>query len=181
MAVHGTVPLSDASQAAAMVLTLPLQAMNGSRSAELHAPDAILDTGDTDMSADPAPQSAIQHTTAEVVSTAHPEHHLGNAMTSDAGMQHSRLLQPQVQQMHLQQPLQHAGLSAEAAHHRPAASWHQSEATTQEVASTSGSADSGTHFDLCASLLSFCCPPTFSAALQSQRRFCIMPALLALL
>ena len=123
-----------------------MQAMNGSRSTELAASDVILDSNNTDISTDALPPATVQYTTTKIVSTPDPQNHLSNS-----------LLQADAQSHHMQQPLQplyeQGESGSEAGHHRPVPSWQQSEASMQEVASTSGSSESGTPSQACFRLM----------------------------
>ena len=98
-----------------------LQAMNGSRSAELSGSDAILDSTESD----PAP-------------------HLHMSGVSEHAAEPTMLLpQAELVARDVEAAQQQPSSSGEAERHRPAASWQQSEGSMQEVASTSGSSESG--------------------------------------
>jgi len=140
-----------------------LQAMNGSRSSELAAADVILESDTNQPLQEALPPSTTSHAMPTPDQQAIPSH-----MLSDPGMQHAdeqalpdqaRLHADADRPVYSHQPRLSADaelplyshqprLSGDAsAHHRPAASWQQSEASMQEIASTSGSSsDSGVPF-----------------------------------
>ena len=110
--------------------------MNGSRSAELANSDVILDSNPSDPIPDSFPASSMD------------EHITDGVSTSDhQAIPGSMLEEPQLEHADLQGFSNQARQCSEAVHHRPAASWQQSEASMLEVASTSGSgsAESGIH------------------------------------
>lgn len=137
--------------------------MNGSRSSELAAADVILESDTNKPLQEALPPSTTSHAMPTPDQQAVPSH-----MLSDPGMQHadvqalpnqSRLHDDADRPLYSHQPRLSADaelplyshqprLSGDAsAHHRPAASWQQSEASMQEIASTSGSSsDSGMPF-----------------------------------
>ena len=137
--------------------------MNGSRSSELAAADVILESDTNEPLQEALPPSTTSHAMPTPDQQAIPSH-----MLSDPGMQHAdeqalpdqaRLHADADRPVYSHQPRLSADaelpldshqprLSGDAAtHHRPAASWQQSEASMQEIASTSGSSsDSGVPF-----------------------------------
>lgn len=131
--------------------------MNGSRSAELTAADIILDSDASSAVPDTMPSSAVDDPTPDAIPTSDQP---GHSMLQQPDLQHTNL-QAFSDQARLntdadgpvyshrprlsgdaEMPLysHQPRLSGDAsAHHRPAASWQQSEASMLEVASTSGS------------------------------------------
>jgi hypothetical protein len=140
--------------------------MNGSRSSELAAADVILESDTSEPLQEALPPSISSHAMPTPDQQAMPSHVL-----PEPGMQHAHIQAlPNQARLHADadrpvyshQPRLSADaelplyshqprLSGDAsAHHRPAASWQQSEASMQEVASTSGSSsDSGMAFLTC--------------------------------
>lgn len=102
--------------------------MNGSRSADLSGSDAILDSGERDFAQEAQSIPAPRPDMSGVYEHAEPT-----------------MLLPQAEQLasDAEAAQQQPGSSGEGERHRPAASWQQSEGSMQEVASTSGSSESG--------------------------------------
>ena len=109
-----------------------MQAMNGTRSAELSASDLMLDSAGSDTAqqqhqlpaAEDATLHASQHATAPDTVPRQPAVQQADKQAADA---------------------QQGGVgSQEVVHHESGPSWQQSEGSMQEVASTSASSDSGT-------------------------------------
>ena len=132
--------------------------MNGSRSQELTASDALLESNNTDISIEPLQPSSIEYTTKEFGTSAPAQNHLSSPLMlpgSEMQQAHQKDQQALHQQPLHQQPLhqqtlhQQAELNNDAVHHLPAASWQQSEASMQEAATTSGSSESGTVCKTC--------------------------------
>lgn len=161
MAAHHKLPLTGRSLVVLQARrSSGLQAMNGSRSSELAAADVILDSDTNNPLQEALPLSTTSHAMPTPDQQAVPSH-----MLSDPGMQHADVQAlPNQASLHddADRPVysHQPRLSADAelplyahqprlsgdasAHHRPAASWQQSEASMQEIVSTSGSSsDSG--------------------------------------
>ncbi len=145
-----TLQKSDRQQSCAV-----LQAMNGSRSAELVATDVILDSDTSEPLPEPAPApapaSSINGPVAHV-DTAFDHQAMPGNISDEPQLEHADL-QALSDQARLHPGTQlfseQARLSSDGAHHRPAASWQQSEASMQEVASTSGSSSESGRHGLC--------------------------------
>ena len=109
-----------------------MQAMNGTRSAELSAPDLLLDSAGSNTAqqqhqlpaAEDPTLDAFQHATAPDPVPMQPAVHRADEQAADA------------QQGSVE--------SQQVVHHESGPSWQQSEGSMQEVASTSASSESGT-------------------------------------
>ena len=106
-----------------------MQAMNGTRSAELQGSDVLLDSGGSD----PAQQEHLMPATDQPV--------------PDALQHDSAPGAPPMQPAEQVVGSQPGGEGSEAVlHHKGRPSWQQSEGSMQEVASTSASSESGNTF-----------------------------------
>ena len=110
-----------------MVMMKCLQAMNGSRSAELSGSDAVLDSGESHDLA-----SEVQPTPADDADRSQEDQH---AAAAEPALPDCRSSPEAAAE-------QQGRAGGEAVQHR-AATWQQSEGSMQEVASTSGSSESG--------------------------------------
>ena len=107
-----------------------MQAVNGSRSAELSGSDVLLDSGGSDG------EHEQQVTSAPDDAMPHASHHATVPATAPA-----QPVLPQDGEQAAEQ--QQGGVGSEGVHHESVPSWQQSEGSMQEVASTSASSESG--------------------------------------